>query len=49
MSIASNGITTHNYVPCYRTSDNKPGMYDTVANVFKPTNGSRIVAGPDAQ
>lgn len=28
-----------NFVPCYRKSDNKPGMYDTVNNVFYTNEG----------
>lgn len=35
------------YVPCYRKSDNVPGLYDTVSETFIPsTSGSDFVAGP---
>lgn len=38
-----------NYVPCYRKSDNEPGMYDLINNVFKPNEGtgSSFVIGID--
>lgn len=29
-----------NYIPCYRKSDNKPGMYDTVTNQFFASSGT---------
>lgn len=29
-----------NFVPCYRKSDNKPGMYDTINNVFYVNQGT---------
>jgi hypothetical protein len=28
------GVDIYNFVPCYRKSDNAPGMYDTVNNTF---------------
>lgn len=35
------------YVPCYRKSDNVPGLYDTVSETFIPSaSGSDFVAGP---
>ncbi|MBR6436279.1 MAG: hypothetical protein IKS45_07215 [Thermoguttaceae bacterium] len=30
----------HNFIPCYRISDNKPGMYDLVTNTFFTNAGS---------
>ena len=35
------------FIPCYRKSDNKPGMYDTVNSVFvtKSGSGSEFVVG----
>lgn len=35
--IYSNGEQKFNGIPCYRKSDNKPGMYDTVTKQFLPT------------
>lgn len=36
------------YVPCYRKSDNKPGMYDLVTNTFYINNGSgEFTVGPN--
>lgn len=29
-----------NFIPCYRKSDNEPGMYDTVNNVFYTNAGT---------
>ena len=36
----SNNTTLINYIPCYRKSDNEPGMYDLINNVFKPNEGT---------
>lgn len=30
---------THNFVPCMRISDNKPGMYDTINKIFYTNSG----------
>ena len=36
-----------NFIPCYRRSDLKPGMYDTVHNVFYTNAGSgEFILGP---
>lgn len=35
----NNGVH-YNFVPCYRKSDNEPGMYDLVNNVFYANAGS---------
>jgi len=36
-----------NMIPCYRRSDLKPGMYDTVNNVFYTNSGSgEFILGP---
>ncbi len=29
-----NGVLVRNYIPCLRTADNKPGLYDLVSNEF---------------
>lgn len=33
-SVKANGTIVAKYVPCYRKSDNKPGMYDLVSGTF---------------
>lgn len=43
----STGEVIQNLVPCYRKSDNKPGMYDTVTNAFLTNQGEgEFTAGP---
>lgn len=37
----NNGDLVRNFIPCYRKSDDKPGMYDTVNNVFYTNEGTR--------
>lgn len=37
---SQNGILEGNFVPCYRKSDNKPGLYDTVRNQFYTNAGT---------
>ena len=35
------------FIPCYRISDGKTGMYDTVNDVFRPNSGTGIfIRGP---
>ena len=42
-----NGNVEANFVPCIRSADNKPGVYDTVANKFYANSGSgEFIAGP---
>ena len=37
-----------NFIPCYRKSDNKPGMYDTVSQTFFTNQGTgEFICGPD--
>ena len=38
--IKENSIDIANYIPCYRKSDNKPGMYDIVSNKFFTNAGT---------
>lgn len=48
--LKSNGAYDYSYklVPCYRKSDNEPGMYDVVNNVFYTNVGSGSFGiGPD--
>lgn len=35
-----NGVSIRDLVPCYRKSDNKPGMFDLVTNEFFTNNGT---------
>lgn len=37
--IKDGGIVIRDYVPCYRESDNVPGLYDVINNVFYINNG----------
>ena len=39
-SIWNNDVLVRKYIPCYKNSDNKPGLYDTVNNVFYTNQGS---------
>lgn len=43
-----NGEDIRNFIPCYRKDDNKPGMYDTVNDMFY-TNAGRdeFIVGPN--
>lgn len=36
----NSGELTHQFVPCYRKSDNKTGLYEIVNDVFYPNNGT---------
>lgn len=36
----NNGELTYQFVPCYRKSDNKTGLYEIVNEVFYPNNGT---------
>ena len=38
--IYDNNVLIRDFVPCYRKSDNVPGLYDTVNNVFYTNAGS---------
>lgn len=35
-----NGVLAHNFVPCLRVQDNKPGMYDVVTEKFFTNDGT---------
>lgn len=39
-SIVDNLNTARTFLPCYRNSDNKPGLYDTVNDVFYTNQGT---------
>jgi len=46
-SISNSGTLVRNFIPCERISDNKPGLYDTVNNVFYTNSGTgEFVKGP---
>ena len=38
--IYKNGELIQNLIPCYRKSDSKPGMYDTVSKTFYTSSGT---------
>ncbi len=38
--IYDNNILIHNFIPCYRNRDNKPGLYNTINNTFYTNAGS---------
>lgn len=40
LQINDNGIQVRNYIPCYRKSDNKPGLYDLVTRAFYTNAGT---------
>lgn len=43
-----NGVKVLHIIPCYRKSDNKPGMYDIVNNIFYTNQGTgEFLVGPD--
>lgn len=47
-SVKNNGREKLNLVPCYRKSDNEPGIYDTVSETFITNAGTGdFVVGPD--
>ena len=47
LKLWNNGILERNLIPAVRNSDSKPGLYDTVHDVFYPSNSSsNFVAGP---
>lgn len=39
-SVTQNSVLISNLVPCYRKSDNKPGLYDTIRNQFLTNAGT---------
>lgn len=46
-TIQENGVTIRELVPCYRKSDNKPGLYDMVENTFYTNQGTdEFITGP---
>jgi len=47
--IKNGGTKILEYIPCYRISDSKPGMYDLVSNTFfvNQGTGTDFIVGPD--
>ena len=46
--IWNNDVLIRNFIPCYRKSDDKPGMYDTVNDTFYTNAGTgEFVVGGD--
>lgn len=47
--IYDSNTLARDFIPCYRKSDNKPGLYDTVTNTFFTNSGSgEFTVGPEA-
>lgn len=47
-AIKYDGQIVRNFIPCYRKSDSKPGMYDLVSNTFFTNAGTgEFIAGGD--
>ena len=47
-SVKYNGDLIQNFIPCYRKSDSKPGMYDTVTKTFYTNAGTgEFLVGAD--
>lgn len=47
--IWSSGELVRDLIPCYRKSDNEPGMYDIINDMFYTNSGTgTFVVGPDA-
>ena len=40
VTMSKNGTLIQNLIPCYRLSDQEPGMYDTVTNTFFTNSGT---------
>lgn len=46
--ITENNATILDFIPCYRKSDRKPGMYDTVTKQFFTNSGTgEFILGPE--
>ena len=44
----ANGVLIRDYIPCYRKSDNSPGMYDLVTSTFNAGTGKgSFIVGPN--
>lgn len=50
VELGNNGVTAHDYVACYRKTDNVIGFYDTVTGQFKTNEGDgTFTKGGDAE
>lgn len=48
INIYENGELVESFVPCYRKSDSKPGMYDIISNTFITNDGTdEFIVGAD--
>lgn len=49
--IYDNDILVRNFIPCYRKSDDKPGLYDLASNTFftnaNTSSATDFIVGPD--
>lgn len=46
--LVTKSFRRYHFIPCYRKSDNKPGMYDIENNVFYTNDGTgEFIVGPD--
>lgn len=45
IKMETNGTVRHEYIPCVRDIDGKPGLYDIVGNQFYTTDLYQLVAG----
>lgn len=47
LKVSKNSVLLADYVPCYRKSDNRPGMYDLVlGKYYASESGTDFIAGP---
>ena len=47
LTIKENGVIVRDYIPCYRKSDSKPGLYDIVNKQFYTNAGSGEFSFPE--
>lgn len=47
LTIKENGVIVRDYIPCYRKSDSKPGLYDIVNKKFYTNAGSGEFSFPE--
>jgi len=48
VQLKDNSVLVRNFIPCYRKSDNEPGMYDLVNNQFYTNQGTgTFTVGPN--
>ena len=47
LTIKENGVIVRDFIPCYRKSDSKPGLYDIVNKQFYTNAGSGEFSFPE--